>query len=129
MSRTKSLSDVIIAKLKDRCTNIYYEDGVQVGIEKKKYPFVTFELYELGTNNGATRFSLEIDVIDYGKAKSTVEMLADDIQNEFDFYIHLDENIQFRCYKDDKKTIKEDDKLVLRKRITIEVVLYDLKGA
>lgn len=128
MSRTESLSKIIIAKLKERCPNVYYEEGVQVGIEKKNYPFVTFELVEIGAEDGATKYSLEMDIIDYGKIKSEAEKLADDVQSDFDFLYHLDSDIQFRCYRDDRKSVKEEDKLIIRKRVLFELVLYDLKG-
>lgn len=128
MSRTKSLSDAIIAKLKARCPNIYYEDGVQVGVGNKNYPFITFELMEIGTKDGATKYLLEMDIVDYGKIKSTAEKLADDVQDDFHFYYHIDSEIQFRSYKEDRKSIKEEDKLVIRKRVVFELDLYDLRG-
>ena len=128
MSRTKFLSDAIIEKLTVRCANVYYEEGVQVGMEKKKYPFITFELEDIGTSDGATTYALEINIVDYGKIKSDAEEIADVVQDDLDCYCHIDDNIQFRSYRDGRKTVKEDDKLVIRKRMMFEIVMYDLKG-
>lgn len=128
MSRTEALSDALIEMIKVRCNNVYYEEGVQVGMEKKKYPFVTLELEDIGNTDGATKYVLELNVIDYGKIKSTAEELADKIQDDLDHINYIDENIQFRSYKDGRKTIKEDDKQVIRKRLMFEIIMYDLKG-
>jgi hypothetical protein len=128
MSRTKALSDALIEMIKARCPNAYYEEGVQVGMEKKKYPFVTLELEDVGYTDGSTKYVLELNVIDYGKIKSIAEQLADKIQDDLDHITYIDENIQFRSYKDGRKTIKEDDKQVIRKRLMFEIIMYDLKG-
>ena len=128
MSKTIALISVLMGMLKTKADNVYYEEALRVGTNPPLYPNVVFELNEVTSDDSKTVLRMELNVVDYGKIRSTVETISDNIQTLLDKYYHMDENIQFVIYKDSRQTIKEEDKLIIRRRLVFEIQLHEIGG-
>lgn len=110
--------------LKAEATNVYYEEAP----DTHAYPYVVYEVSELSHDSGRTLMQLEINVIDHGDSTSAVETLADDIQAALHKFYYIGSLVQFTCYKNQRQTVKEDDKQIIRRRLLFEIHLHELKG-
>ena len=124
MSKTTELRDQIQAQLESVAQNVYFQKKPT----RFGYPYVTFEMNELGYDSGKTLYQMEINVIDEGTSTAAVETIADDIQSLLHRLYYIGDTIQFVCYKDQRQTIREDDPKIHRRRMLFELHLHDLKG-
>lgn len=123
MSKTENLRTALQALLKTVSTTVSYET-----VPTKTYPYLVFELEEVGKSDGKVQYQLEINAVDYGADSSDVEELADTVQELLHKYYHLDENIQFSSYQGIRHSVREDDPKIIRRRMLFEVQLHELKG-
>lgn len=124
MSKTIELKKALNTLLKTVATRVFYEEAAAI----KVYPYVVFELSEIGYDAGKTLYQLEVNALDYGSDTTTVETLADDIQELLNKYYYINTNIQFSIYKGIKGSVKESEKEIIRRRLLFEVQLHELKG-
>lgn len=125
MSKTNYLIEVIEAILKEYVDDVSYDEGVRGGPDAKKTIHIIYELPLIGMPHCKSLYPLEVNVIGYGSIKSTIESLCDDIENRLDRLYHIDDNIQFVSYFNIKSTVKEDDKKIIRRRLTFEIHLHE----
>ena len=123
MSKTESLRAALQSLLKTISTTVSYES-----VPIKTYPYLVFELEEVGKFDGKVQYQLEINAVDCGTDSSDVEELSDAVQELLHKYYHLDENIQFSSYQGIRHSVKEDDPKIIRRRMLFEVQLHELKG-
>ena len=124
MSKSIALRTALQTILKAKASNIYYEEAP----DTHPYPYVVYELSELSHDSGRTLIQLEVNVIDRGDSTSVAETLADEIQDALHKLYYIDASIQFSSYKNQRNTIKEDDKQIIRRRLLFEIHLHELKG-
>lgn len=110
--------------LKTLTTNVYYEGNQDSAV----YPRLVFELSEVSYDYGKTLYQLEINIIDYGTSTRAVEDMADNVQSTLNKYYFINNEIQFSVYRGLRQTVKEDDKLIIRRRLLFEIQLHELKG-
>lgn len=94
----------------------------------KPYPYLRYELAEMYHEDGLTVMELEVNVIDYGKSSRVVEDQADELQYLLHRAYYINGVIQFRVYKNDRQKVEEEDKEIIRRRLTFEIRLHELKG-
>jgi hypothetical protein len=123
MSKTPALKKELQRLLETINPNVYYEEA-----SKPVHPYIVYEMQELTYEYGKTLLELEMNVIDYGKNTTTVDSLADTIQYTLNKYYFINTEIQFVIYKDSRKKIEEEDKKIIRRRLTFEIHLHELKG-
>lgn len=124
MSKSITLRTALQTILKTKASNVYYEEAP----DTHPYPYVVYELSELSHDSGRTLIQLEVNVIDRGYSTSVAETLADEIQDALHKLYYIDASIQFSSYKNQRNTIKEDDKQIIRRRLLFEIHLHELKG-
>lgn len=124
MSKSIALRTALQTILKTKASNVYYEEAP----DTHPYPYVVYELSELSHDSGRTLIQLEVNVIDHGDSTSVAEELADDIQDALHKLYYIDTSIQFSSYKNQRNTVKEDDKQIIRRRLLFETHLHELKG-
>lgn len=110
--------------LKTLTTNVYYEGNQDSAV----YPRLVFELSEVSYDYGKTLYQLEINIIDYGTSTRVVEDMADNVQSTLNKYYFINNEIQFSVYRGLRQTVREDDKLIIRRRLLFEIQLHELKG-
>ena len=123
-SKTIALRDALQNLLNSLTENVYYEEASV----SRHYPYIVFELSELGFSDERTLIQMEVNAFDYGKSSSTVEMISDEIQEALDQYYFINDYIQFCIYKDSRQIIKEMDKKIIRRRMLFEIHLHERKG-
>ena len=68
---------------------------------------------------------LEADVMDYGEDTAPAETIADDLQQRLDHFQTLEETFEVSVYRERRQPLQENDKLVIRRRLTFQVRLYE----
>ena len=70
---------------------------------------------------------LEVNVMDYGTDTSAAETLADTIQTAFDKQFCINSDIACYFYIEQRNTLTEQDRLIIRRRLTFTTYLYERK--
>jgi len=122
--KTWSLRTELQRLFKTLTTNVYYEGNQDPAI----YPRLVFELSEVSYDSGKTLYQLEVNVIEHGTGTKNAEDLADKVQSALNKYYFINSEIQFTCYKGARQTIQEDDKQIIRRRLTFEIQLHEMEG-
>ena len=124
MSKTIALRTELQRLFKTLTSNVYYD----IALDTAPYPYLVYELSELTFDYGKTLIELEVNIFDYGSSSSAVEILADTLQETLNKYYFINDKIQFTVYKASKNKIEEEDKNIIRRRLTFEIQLHELKG-
>ena len=90
-----------------------------------EYPCIVWNLQELAYEDGLSLQELETDVMDYGEDTAPAESIADDLQQRLDHFQALDETFEVSVYRERRQPLQENDKLVIRRRLTFQVRLYE----
>lgn len=125
MTKTNALINAIVDLLKPLIDEVSYDGSIKSGTDQKDYPYAVFDFVEIPQPYDSSLYQLEINAVDYGSIKSTIESLCDEIQKKFDHYYHIDENIQFAIYLGNRDSVKEEDKKIIRRRMLFEIHLHE----
>ena len=90
-----------------------------------EYPCIVWNLQELAYEDGLSLQELETDVMDYGEDTAPAESIADDLQQRLDHFQTLEETFEVSVYRERRQPLQENDKLVIRRRLTFQVRLYE----
>lgn len=124
MEKTYELRKAFQTTLKTIITNVYYDQAP----DNATYPYIVFDLAELYHEDGRTLMELEANVIDYGTSTTRAEDIADRLQYTLHRMNYINAFIQFRVYRGLRQKVEEEDKQLIRRRLTFEVHLHQLKG-
>jgi hypothetical protein len=122
--RTYELRKQLRKKISEVVTNNYYDQAP----DNATYPYGVYDLAELNHYDGLTIMELETNLYDYGTSTSRIEELADNLQDTLNEYFFINHLIQFTCYRGMRQKIEEDDKQLIRRRLTFELRVHILKG-
>jgi len=125
MSKTNHLIKAIEAILKEHIDDVSYDDGLSGGPDAKKNTHIIYELPLINQPYEKSLYPLEVNVIGYGNTKSVIEDLCDEIESDLHGHYHIDDHIQFASYFINKLPIREDDKKIIRRRLTFEIHLHE----
>lgn len=117
---TNNLRALVRTKLLARTSRVYYG----VAPSSAEYPYTVFELKELSFDDGLSLQELEVGLVDYGTDKEPIENLADGIQADLDHFQDLTDDFEISIYKERRQPLYEDDKQIIRRRLTFQVRLY-----
>lgn len=134
MSKTIALRTVVASILNELVTpapteqtpnpvpseKIYY-----LSAEKGAQKYIVFTLDEILREDERTTLELEINVMDYGNNTNAAETLADLIQKTFDKKVVINDDIGVYFYIDRRNSPTEEDRLVIRRRLTFTTYLYE----
>ena len=90
-----------------------------------EYPCIVWNLQELTYEDGLSLQELEADVMDYGEDTSPAEAIADDLQKRLDHFQTLTDAFEVSVYRERRQPLQENDKLVIQRRLTFQVRLYE----
>lgn len=93
--------------------------------EKGAQKYIVFNLDEILREDERTTLELEINVMDYGNNTNAAENLADLIQKTFDKKVVINNDIGVYFYIDRRNNPTEEDRLVIRRRLTFTTYLYE----
>ena len=93
--------------------------------EKGAQKYIVFNLDEILREDERTTLELEINVMDYGNNTNAAETLADLIQKTFDKKVVINNDIGVYFYIDRRNNPTEEDRLVIRRRLTFTTYLYE----
>ena len=89
------------------------------------FPYLVYNLEELAYEDGVSLQELEVDVVDYGEDTAPAEQLADELQTAFDHLHELTDDFLVAIYRERRQPLYEDDKSVIRRRLTFQVRLHE----
>lgn len=124
LNKTLALRTVVVEQLATvmpESSKIYYQQA------QKEHPtiFAVYLLDQLMNEDGRYTYELEINVMDYGTDTSTVEDLADSIQDLFNKKVVITDDIGVHFYTEHRNTVEEEDRNILRRRLTFSAYLYE----
>lgn len=124
MNKTLALRTVVVEQLgtvMPEGSKIYYQTA------QKDHPqiYAVYLLDQMMLEDDRYAYELEVNVMDYGTDTSTVEDLADSIQAAFDKLVVLTSDIGVHFYTDRRNTVEEEDRNILRRRLTFSAYLYE----
>lgn len=124
LNRTLALRTVVVEQLATvmpEGSKIYYQQAQKE--HPKIYAVYTLDMIDL--LDGRMAYELEINVMDYGTDTSTVEDLADNIQTLFNTKVVINDDIGVYFYADRRNAVEEEDRNILRRRLTFSTYLYE----
>ena len=124
MNKTLALRTVVVEQLTavmPTGSKVYYQTA------QKDHPqiYAVYLLDQMMLEDDRYAYELEINVMDYGTDTSTLEDLADSIQAAFDKLVVLTSDIGVHFYTDRRNTVEEEDRNILRRRLTFSTYLYE----
>ena len=108
-------------KLQEASAHVYFGTAPS----SVEYPCIVWNLQELAYEDGLSLQELEADVMDYGEDTAQAESIADDLQQRLDHFQSLEETFEVSVYRERRQPLQENDKLVIRRRLTFQVRLYE----
>ena len=90
-----------------------------------QYPCIVWSLQELSYEDGFSLQELEADVMDYSEDTAPAETIADNLQQRLDHFQTLTDAFEVSVYRERRQPLQENDKLVIRRRLTFQVRLYE----
>lgn len=100
---------------------VYYQQAEKDHATK----YIVYTLDEILREDERTTLELEVNVMDYGTDTSAAETLADQIQAAFDKLVQITEAVGVYFYIDRRNSPTEQDRLIIRRRLTFTTYLYE----
>lgn len=124
LSRTVALRTVIVDILDEAMpdgSQTYYQQAQKA--HPKVYAVYTLDMIDMTDERMA--YELEVNVMDYGTDTAAIEDLADAIQKAFNKRIVINDYIGVYFYTDRRNVVEEEDRNILRRRLTFSTYLYE----
>lgn len=124
LKRTIALRTAVVSQITAKMpegSKVYYQQAQND--HPKIYAVYTVEMVDL--TDGRFSYEVEINLMDYGTDTSTLENLADDIQAAFNQKITINDDIGVYFYADRRNSVEEEDRNILRRRLTFSAYLYE----
>jgi hypothetical protein len=124
LNKTLALRTVVVEALQTvmpEGSAIYYQTA------QKEHPkiYAVYLLDQILNQDDRYMYELEINVMDYGTNTSTVEDLCDSIQSLFNKKVVITNDIGVYFYTDRRNTVDEEDRNIIRRRLTFSAYLYE----
>lgn len=118
---TAKLREYLQARLGEVSERAYYGDAPA----SAEFPYLVYNLQEVSYEDSLSLQELEVDAVDYGTDTAPAEAIADSLQTLLDHHYALTEEFQASIYRERRQPIYENDKSVIRRRLTFQVRLYE----
>ena len=120
-TRTNDLKKLVQEKLKTLTTNVYFETAADNAL----YPHVVFSFREINLGDLSRQdYTLEVDVWSKGTNTTSVDELADKIEDLLHTQNLPQTNILPTFYKVDRKSILDSDKTIKHRLIRFQIQNY-----
>ena len=124
MKRTLALRTAVVSILgtvMPEGSKSYYQQAQED--HPKIYAVYTLNLID--NTDERDRYELEINVMDYGTDTSTLENLTDSIEKAFNKTVVINNDIGIYFYADRRNVVEEEDRNIMRRRLTFSTYLYE----
>ena len=124
LKKTRALRTVVVSKLTEVMpsgSKVYFQQA------QDDHP-VTYAVYTcdmIDETDGRITWEVEINVMSYGTDTSTIEDLADSIQTKFNKLVVINSDIGVYFYTEKRNSVEEEDRNILRRRLTFSAYLYE----
>lgn len=124
LNKTLALRTVVVEQLATVMptgSKIYYQQA------QKDHPqiYAVYTLDQVLNEDYRYTYELEVNVMDYGTDTSTIEDLADSVQDLFNKKVVITDEIGVHFYTDRRNAVEEEDRNILRRRLTFSTYLYE----
>ena len=121
MARTNDLKKLIQEKLKTVTSDVYFQQARDNAL----YPHIVFNFRDINLGDLSRQdYVLEVDVWDKGTLTTTVDALADDVEDILHTENLPQENVLPTFYKIDRKSIIDSDKDIKHRLIRFQIQNY-----
>lgn len=108
---------------------IYYGQAV----DAPAFPYIIFSVEDSQVMDGRIRAEVEINVVDHNTDTTVCEELTDRVQEALDHWYGQEtytkdgksHTIGIVTYIDRRKNVAEEDRAIVRRRLTIETYIYE----
>ena len=114
----KEVKSVLASAITGETDRIYFLDFPKPAT----YPYVVFDLREVGESYGKTAYALEVDVVSRDEYKTV--SLADKIGNAFDHDAVSTNDLFFHSYRSRRYPVVEEDKTIERVHLQMDLFYY-----
>lgn len=115
------LRAVLTGRLRTCCPRVWYGQAK----EKDQRPYLVYTVEQLSHSDNQRLMELEVNVVDYGDDTAPAEEISDAVEEAFDAWHYLDENLQISAYNDRRQTVEEEDRNIIRRRLLLELHVYE----
>ena len=120
-TRTNDLKKLVQEKLKTLTTNVYFETAADNAL----YPHVVFSFREINLGDLSRQdYTLEVDVWSKGTNTTSIDELADKVEDLLHTQNLPQTNILPTFYKVDRKSILDSDKSIKHRLIRFQIQNY-----
>lgn len=120
--RTNDLKKLVQTKLKTLTTNVYHE----IADENAVYPHIVFTFRRIDLQDLSRQdYILEIDVWDKGSGTTTVDDLADSVENLLQGKNLPQNHVLPTFYLIDRRNILDEDKAIRHRQIQFQIQNYE----
>ena len=121
MARTNDLKKLIQEELKTITSEVYFQQARDNAL----YPHIVFNFRDINLGDLSRQdYVLEVDVWDKGTLTTTVDALADDVEDLLHTENLPQENVLPTFYKIDRKSIIDSDKDIKHRLIRFQIQNY-----
>lgn len=125
VSKTIEIRKVITSLLKEVEQNTFYENAS----DTTPFPYVVFNIDSVDFGNtGRDDLILTVDVWDRNKDSTTVEILADKIEEALNFRNNPTSTVLPTFYKESRRKLTDEDKEIRRRQLTFTIQNYYIGG-
>lgn len=124
MNRTLALRTIVVSLLNNVMpsgSKIYFQQAQDD--HPKVYAVYTLDMID--NTDERYLYELEVNVMDYGTDTANIEDLADSIQALFNKNVQITEDVGVYFYADRRNAVEEEDRNILRRRLTFSTYLYE----
>lgn len=124
MNRTLALRTIVVSLLNTVMpsgSRIYFQQAQDD--HPKVYAVYTLDMID--NTDERYLYELEVNVMDYGTDTANIEDLADSIQALFNKNVQITEDVGVYFYADRRNAVEEEDRNILRRRLTFSTYLYE----
>lgn len=121
ITRTNDLKILLTTKLKTITSNVYFEQAADTAM----YPHIVFDFREIDLGDLSRQdYVLEVDVWTKGTNTTTIDELADNIEDLLQAKNLPQTNILPTFYKMDRRSIIDQDKTLKHRQIRFQIQNY-----
>ena len=120
-NKTYELRKALRATMLTVVDRVYYDQAP----DNATFPYVVFDLLELTHEDGRTLMEMEVNILDYGTSTTTAEDIADELQSMLHKADYINAYIQYSIYRGLRQKVEEEDKQLIRRRLTFEIHMHE----
>ncbi|HHY72701.1 MAG TPA: hypothetical protein GX497_05665 [Bacillus bacterium] len=98
----------------------------QIASSNATMPYIVYDLPNSFDNEQQEIFTFDVDIWDNRTDTTELETLASLLWKELNYYRHVDENIQFSIYRENRlPPLDENDRSIKRRKLIFQLKCFD----